>query len=102
MSNTLPWRTLAMPSTPNDFSAPSMALPCGSRMPDFRVTVTRAFMYPGYPSPPFQRHPEVPGNEVAEPRRAEFAAILRDASRRRLAPQDDGWVFSPSPAPGRC
>src|SRR3954471_11464939 len=43
MSNTLPWRTLAMPSMPSDFSAPSMALPCGSRMPDFRVTVTRAF-----------------------------------------------------------
>src|ERR1700693_2864429 len=43
MSNTLPWRTLATPSTPSDFSAPSMALPCGSRMPDFKVTVTRAF-----------------------------------------------------------
>src|SRR5215470_1976667 len=43
MSNTLPWRTLATPSTPSDFSAPSMALPCGSRMPVFRVTVTRAF-----------------------------------------------------------
>src|SRR4051794_18406148 len=45
MSNTLPWRTLAMPPTPRDFSAPSMALPWGSRMPDFRVTVTRAFMF---------------------------------------------------------
>src|ERR1700712_2588737 len=43
MSKTLPWRTLATPSTPSDFSAPSMALPCGSRMPDFNVTVTRAF-----------------------------------------------------------
>src|SRR6201986_5595279 len=43
MSNTLPWRTLATPSTPSDFSAPSMALPWGSRMPVFRVTVTRAF-----------------------------------------------------------
>src|SRR6266571_4474476 len=43
MSNTLPWRTLETPSTPSDFSAPSMALPCGSRMPDFNVTVTRAF-----------------------------------------------------------
>src|SRR4051812_16388008 len=43
MSNTLPWRTLATPSTPSDFNAPSMALPCGSRMPDFNVTVTRAF-----------------------------------------------------------
>src|SRR3954452_5400401 len=43
MSNTLPWRTLAMPSTPSDFSAPSMALPWGSRMPFFNVTVTRAF-----------------------------------------------------------
>src|SRR3954471_23574887 len=46
MSNTLPWRTLATPSTPSDFSAPSIALPCGSRMPDFRVTVTRAFTIP--------------------------------------------------------
>src|SRR6476620_11102387 len=46
MSNTLPCRTLATPSTPSDFSAPSMALPCGSRMPDFRVTVTRAFTGP--------------------------------------------------------
>src|SRR5436305_12062477 len=45
MSNTLPWRTLATPSTPSDFNAPSMALPCGSRMPDFRVTVTRAFTF---------------------------------------------------------
>src|SRR4051812_28324452 len=43
MSNTLPWRTLATPSTPSDFRAPSIALPCGSRMPDFSVTVTRAF-----------------------------------------------------------
>src|SRR3954467_8152235 len=43
MSNTLPCLTLAMPSTPSDFSAPSMALPCGSRMPVFKVTVTRAF-----------------------------------------------------------
>src|SRR5690348_6938881 len=43
MSNTLPWRTLATPATPSDFSAPSMALPCGSRMPDLSVTVTRAF-----------------------------------------------------------
>src|SRR5262245_36028851 len=43
MSNTLPWRTLATPSTPSDFSAPSMALPWGSRMPVFNVTVTRAF-----------------------------------------------------------
>src|ERR1043165_189678 len=44
MSNTLPWRTLATPATPSDFSAPSIALPCGSRTPFFRVTVTRAFM----------------------------------------------------------
>src|ERR1700749_3105556 len=43
MSNTLPWRTLATPPTPSDFSAPSIALPCGSRMPVFSVTVTRAF-----------------------------------------------------------
>src|SRR6185295_1921153 len=44
MSNTLPWRTLATPATPSDFSAPSIALPCGSSTPDLRVTVTRAFM----------------------------------------------------------
>src|ERR1700736_6628107 len=44
MSNTLPWRTLATPATPSDLSAPSIALPWGSRMPDFSVTVTRAFM----------------------------------------------------------
>src|SRR5580704_8965862 len=44
MSNTLPWRTLATPPTPSDLKAPSMALPCGSRIPDFNVTVTRAFM----------------------------------------------------------
>src|ERR1700752_215410 len=43
MSNTWPWRPLATPSTPSDFSAPSMALPWGSRMPVFNVTVTRAF-----------------------------------------------------------
>src|SRR5262249_50762779 len=50
MSNTLPWRTLATPSTPSDFSAPSIALPCGSRMPVLRVTVTRAFIrYAPYP-----------------------------------------------------
>src|SRR6476619_3904484 len=63
MSNTLPWRTLATPSTPSDFSAPSMALPCGSRMPDFRVTVTRAFTIlslehdlVGKPVPTFPEH----------------------------------------------
>src|SRR5712691_3679204 len=50
MSNTLPWRTLATPSTPRDFSAPSIALPWGSRMPDFRVTVTRAFMVLSFPA----------------------------------------------------
>src|SRR5205085_9600372 len=44
MSNTLPWRTLSMPATPSDFSAPSIALPCGSSTPFFRVTVTRAFI----------------------------------------------------------
>src|ERR1700753_988297 len=43
MSNTLPCRTLATPSTPSDFKAPSIALPWGSRMPVFSVTVTRAF-----------------------------------------------------------
>src|SRR6185503_8133874 len=44
MSNTLPWRTLATPSTPSARSAPSIALPCGSSTPVFRVTVTRAFI----------------------------------------------------------
>src|SRR5215471_17023073 len=44
MSNTLPCRTLATPATPSDLSAPSMALPCGSSTPVFRVTVTRAFI----------------------------------------------------------
>src|SRR5262245_11008925 len=44
MSNTLPWRTLATPATPSHFSAPSIALPCGSRMLDLSVTVTRAFI----------------------------------------------------------
>ena len=32
------------PPTPSERNAPSMALPWGSRMPDFRVTVTRAFI----------------------------------------------------------
>src|SRR3954451_24247261 len=44
MSKTLPWRTLSTPAMPSDFSAPSMAFPCGSRTPVFRVTVTRAFI----------------------------------------------------------
>src|SRR5262245_58012814 len=44
MSNTLPCRTLATPATPSDLSAPSIALPWGSRMPDLSVTVTRAFI----------------------------------------------------------
>src|SRR5271155_1920765 len=44
MSNTLPWRTLATPATPSDLSAPSIALPWGSRMPILSVTVTRAFI----------------------------------------------------------
>src|SRR5262245_32201826 len=44
MSKTLPWRTLATPAMPSDLSAPSIALPWGSRIPDLRVTVTRAFI----------------------------------------------------------
>src|SRR5262249_35811617 len=44
MSNTLPWRTPATPPMPSDFSAPSMALPCGSRTLGLSVTVMRAFM----------------------------------------------------------
>src|ERR1700692_5135012 len=58
ISNTLPWRTLATPSTPSDFSAPSMALPCGSRMPVLSVTVTRAFIFLAQY---LERHPEVLG-----------------------------------------
>src|SRR5580698_6221966 len=58
MSNTLPWRTLATPVTPSDFSAPSIALPWGSRMPDLSVTVTRAFIFLAHYS---ERHPEVLG-----------------------------------------
>src|SRR5579883_1359124 len=51
MSKTLPCRTLEIPSTPSERKAPSMALPCGSRMPAFNVTVTRAFMMT---APPLQ------------------------------------------------
>ena len=43
ISKTLPWRTLAMPGTWRERRAPSMALPCGSRTPDFKVTVTARF-----------------------------------------------------------
>src|SRR5215813_5381581 len=55
-SNTLPWRTLAIPATPSALRAPSMALPCGSSTPDFSVTVTRAFIArrPGSPFKPAQ------------------------------------------------
>src|ERR1043166_8612841 len=49
MSNTLPWRTLAMPATPSDLSAPSIALPWGSSTPGLRVTVTRAFIAAAVP-----------------------------------------------------
>src|SRR4051794_19225834 len=48
MSNILPCRTLATPVTPSERSAPSIALPCGSRMPVFSVTVTRAFIERAY------------------------------------------------------
>src|SRR5262245_9599866 len=44
MSKTLPWRTPLTPAKPSEASAPSIALPCGSRTPDLRVTVTRAFI----------------------------------------------------------
>src|SRR6516165_4164616 len=44
MSKTLPCRTLVTPPTPSERSAPSMALPCGSRIPGLSVTVTRAFI----------------------------------------------------------
>src|SRR3954452_11666928 len=44
MSNTLPWRTLAKPSRPSDFSAPSIALPCGSKTLAFKVTTTLVFI----------------------------------------------------------
>ena len=39
----LAWRTVVTPSTTSDLSAPSIALPCGSRTPLFSVTMTRAF-----------------------------------------------------------
>src|SRR5271166_6443659 len=44
MSKILPWRTLLSPSMARPLSAPSIALPCGSSTPDFRVTKTRAFI----------------------------------------------------------
>src|SRR5271163_1746619 len=44
MSKILPWRTLLSPSMARPLSAPSIALPCGSSTPDFRVTMTRAFI----------------------------------------------------------
>src|SRR5450432_1171833 len=81
MSNTLPWRTLATPSTPSDFSAPSIALPCGSRMPVFSVTWMRAFMAFGPQSSGFGRRPHRqqgvggPGIlSLAQPRREMRAA----------------------------
>src|SRR5262249_46592357 len=54
MSNTLPRPPPATPPSPSDFSAPSIALPCGSSTPDFNVTTTRAFM-PG-PRSAFPQH----------------------------------------------
>ncbi len=43
-SKILPWRTDDIPSNPRLLSEPVMAWPCGSRTPDLRVTVTRAFI----------------------------------------------------------
>src|SRR4051812_17674635 len=47
-SNTFPCRTPATPAKPRAASAASIALPCGSKTPSFRRTVTRAFnsVYP--------------------------------------------------------
>src|SRR5208283_421757 len=44
ISKTLPCRTEAIPLTPSECRAPSIALPCGSSTPVFKVTVTRAFI----------------------------------------------------------
>ena len=57
---------------PSERSAPSIALPCGSRMPVFRVTVTRAFMRGGLPYElprVARKHPAIHakfGDETAE------------------------------------
>src|SRR5882757_2360046 len=88
MSKTLPWRTLATPSTPSDFSAPSMALPWGSRMPDLSVTVTRAFIFMAQYS---GRHPEVPGRSPGlEGRHCISYLHPSRLAQKGLAPQDDG------------
>src|SRR6266550_469384 len=47
MSKTLPWRTAAMPLKPSAASAAAIALPCGSRTPSLRRTVTRVFTMRG-------------------------------------------------------
>src|SRR3978361_1338702 len=105
MSNTLPWRTLATPSTPSDFSAPSMALPWGSRMPDFNVTVTRAFIFKIQNS---NRHPcvtalplspEVLGRSRSLEGRHRTHISSFEARPSGLAPQDDGDQLLTSTGP---
>src|SRR5438552_5587139 len=39
ISKYLPWRTCSMPEKPSEPKAPSMALPCGSSTPFFKVTL---------------------------------------------------------------
>src|SRR5205809_7531730 len=42
ISKYLPWRTCSMPEKPSEPKAPSMALPCGSGTPFFKVTLILA------------------------------------------------------------
>src|SRR3954464_6235544 len=65
-----------------------MALPCGSRMPDFRVTVTRAFMF--FLAQYSGRHPEVRGRSPSLEGRLCISSPSFEARRSRRAPQDDG------------
>src|SRR3990172_8490626 len=51
-----PWRTLPTAPKPSAWSAPAIALPCGSSTPGFSVIVMRAFMLPSFASPLFGAH----------------------------------------------
>src|SRR5262245_45270205 len=112
MSKTLPCRTLATPAMPSDLSAPSIALPCGSRMPDLRVAVMRAFI--AFParvdmartrSPParsscLEVYEEMPSMHRGDCRLLEQPPAARDMAaladepqrrpKRRLRARDDG------------
>src|SRR3990170_5015180 len=52
----LPWRTLPTEPKPSAWSAPAIALPCGSSTPGFSVMVMRAFMLPSFASVLFRAH----------------------------------------------